>query len=1483
MRGKFKFSLILVFVLIISLGSASANEINTEINVSDNLEVSEIQNDANDLYQSSNEYIISNSNYNQYFDEEGNILDTSGLNDGDAIRLSGTFNNQNFIISKQLNVVGEGNVLINNGTFNVLSSGSGSILSNLIIRNVGTDMQGILLSNASYCTIDNNNIQNSGRSSFTIALNPGSSYNNITNNILKTSGITGSGTASTSTLILGGANYNYIANNYLENDDANAIYLSAYGSGSFVGGNSNFNLIYNNTVRCMVIPTSWCYGIQLMGTNNRAESNTVIGTYRGISTGANSTVVNNKLINLTGRDFSNGELVGGDYAIITGSYSSVINNTITNSLIEGAGIRIGDNSVIMDNNVDIIGTGYGVDANGNDIDVVGNIISTQSGAVVYQVGRLSGLTVSNNQLISSSGVGVSIKKASNSRYPSEIEIVNNVIATSNEYAIDAADADQNSYRIFNNTISGNSRILTPNGEITPGIEFEYNGVVYNITPDDYHVFFDDNGNMINPDVKDGDIFNFSGEFNNINPIISSAIKITGENPIFHDSTFTITSGGVWIENLTISNTNQIHLNPWGIYAENVESIMITNNNIHVEDENAAYAIYLLSVSNAIVEDNYLSSSGDYLTYTFLGCGLENSYLRNNIIVTNGTGQIHAYEASKCIDGVHDVNEIYRTYGILLITSSDNEVENNTVTVTSKLETPHATINGSLSTNTVVGIDAYFDCDNNIFNDNTIVIEANDNYIYGMGIIGAETQSGSSQYSSNNQFTNNSIKITGHNFGSGIMAGYNSQNIIISGNIIDINVDDVAYGVTLEYAQENDVEGNTINLVSDVNYVIELFFSNGNTIYGNDLKADGEYSYGIGGYGSNQNIISTNNITVAGQASVPIEETQHYDALGVGNAGVMFRNNSNNNVIINNNITSSRGYAVNLTGVSGNNVINNCLIGQSTLGDGAVLNALNNNVSENYAYKFTNPSIINVNGEYLGEIILTANSGIANDNDSNVFFYINDMLVGSATTVNGQASLTIRLNSSYIPGTYEISAEFKKENYPSANESATLNISRGTLTIDLNNVSGMKGTAVEVIAIVENSLGDLLEGITVEFYRDSIYIGRATSDENGIARFVYTIPSSISGNSATISALINGNNYYNGANATATLMYTQLIQTEIVLNDFVMFYRNGTRLVGQLVDLSGNPISGENVTIIINGVPYLRTIDDDGYFSMVINLMPGIHQFRVNYNGSADYYSSSNSAQVTVLSTIEGEDIVKIFRNGTQYYATFLDGEGNPLANTDVTFNINGVMYTRQTNASGVARLNINLNPGTYIITATNPVNGQQYSNTITVLPSIVENYDLVKYYRNSSQYLVKVLDSQGNAVVGENVTFNINGVLYNRVTNSEGYAQLSINLNPGNYIITASYGGYSVSNDITVLPTITASDLVKNYGEPGTYDVAVVDGQGNPVVGQNVTININGVFYNRLTDSNGVARLNINLLAGEYIATAYYGTAAISNRVTVRG
>ena len=333
---------------------------------------------------------------------------------------------------------------------------------------------------------------------------------------------------------------------------------------------------------------------------------------------------------------------------------------------------------------------------------------------------------------------------------------------------------------------------------------------------------------------------------------------------------------------------------------------------------------------------------------------------------------------------------------------------------------------------------------------------------------------------------------------------------------------------------------------------------------------------------------------------------------------------------------------------------------------------------------------------------------------------------------------------------------------------------------------------------------------------------------------------------------------------------------------VKYYSGPERFYVYLEDLNGNKIANASISITINGVTYNRTTDENGTASIALNLNSNNYTAFVVFNGNEEFNSTSALSGVNVLPTIFANDVVKVYRNGTQYYALFLDGEGNPLANTEVSFNIHGVFYTRTTNASGWAKLNINLEKGTYLLTAINPVTGEMRTNTIMVYSQITENSDLIKYYRNGSQFDVRIIGDDGNPVgAGEAVKFNIHGTIYTRYTNGDGHATLNINLEPGDYIITTYYKDCREGNHIHVLPVLFAKDLEMSYKDGSQFKAHLLDGQGNPYPNQTITFNVNGVMYERTTDAAGDAKLNINLEPGEYIITSSYNGENISNKITI--
>ena len=367
---------------------------------------------------------------------------------------------------------------------------------------------------------------------------------------------------------------------------------------------------------------------------------------------------------------------------------------------------------------------------------------------------------------------------------------------------------------------------------------------------------------------------------------------------------------------------------------------------------------------------------------------------------------------------------------------------------------------------------------------------------------------------------------------------------------------------------------------------------------------------------------------------------------------------------------------------------------------------------------------------------------------------------------------------------------------------------------------------------------------------------------------------------TISAVFTKDNYQT-VNVSENVEINS-IKTVLEAENVVMYYKDGTRFAVVLRDIYGNPLANMNVTISINGRNYVKQSDENGTASLGLNLESKNYTVVTTFGGNSKYFGTRSNNTVSILSTLISKDIVKYYRNGTQFYATVLDFKGNPLANTTVMFNINGVFYNKTTDENGTAKLNIWLRPGKYIITIFNLVTGEQAGNNVTVLSKIVENYDLVKYYKNASKFSVKILDSQGYPVEGTVVTFNINGVFYYRETDANGIASLAINLRPGKYVITTMYGQYDVGNNVTVLPTVQTSDLKMKYLDGSAFNARVVDGQGNPLANQIVKFNVNGVFYNKVTNDEGIASLNIRLMKGEYIITSIYNGFETGNTIKIQ-
>ncbi|NYB28166.1 MAG: chitobiase/beta-hexosaminidase C-terminal domain-containing protein [Methanobacteriaceae archaeon] len=468
--------------------------------------------------------------------------------------------------------------------------------------------------------------------------------------------------------------------------------------------------------------------------------------------------------------------------------------------------------------------------------------------------------------------------------------------------------------------------------------------VYNITDNSYNKYFNKSGYINNTSIQAGDTLDLSGTIKNKNMYIDRPLNITSSSKTAQiiNGTITILSSGSGTSVSYINIKNDDHK---GIVIFESENNTIKNNTIKVNENQESYAIYLHDSRNNKIVGNSLTTTGNYVTIGILLYASDNNEITSNKVNTTGTGVPLPYLSSVTLSQeIGAIKEIFPTYSILLLFSSDNNITGNDVVLKSGLSTPTApTINCK---NSMVGVDIYYDSNNNTVTNNHIKVIGNNPYSYGLGVLGSYWGTSNSS-AENNVFSHNTIDVTGSHFASGFIAGLNSLNTILSENTINVSADSYSYGVTLEASRGSTIFKNIITTKANVNYAVELFISHNNHINENKIYPSGNYSLGIGTYNSGSNSIIHNIIITNGDNSAP--QISNGEAIPAGNEGILLYLNSNQNTVEDNIISSSALYAVNTTESSHNTIIKNYLIsaGGSKLGDAAVARGTNDTVNGNY--------------------------------------------------------------------------------------------------------------------------------------------------------------------------------------------------------------------------------------------------------------------------------------------------------------------------------------------------------------------------------------------------------------------------------------------------------------------------------------------------------------------------------------------------------
>lgn len=508
------------------------------------------------------------------------------------------------------------------------------------------------------------------------------------------------------------------------------------------------------------------------------------------------------------------------------------------------------------------------------------------------------------------------------------------------------------------------------------------------------------------------------------------------------------------------------------------------------------------------------------------------------------------------------------------------------------------------------------------------------------------------------------------------------------------------------------------------------------------------------------------------------------------------------------------------------------------------------------------------------VTVTDNNGNAL-NGVNVGIVINGTEYNLKTVSNGQVTVDLTDNG-FDAGEYVASVNVLASGvYGASSTTSRITVEKIPLVIKTQDLTVFSNHG-EFIAELFDENGKAISNKTLIFEIDK-KSSEAVTNDNGQAK----INLDLTAGTYNVVVKLKEDKVFKAEDSTATI---KVNSNSVIINaPDITKYSSKCKFTATLTDVNGNPISSDLI-VTVNGISYFVTTGADGSGSIDLTLPLGEYQVVTQFRGNNIFNAGSAVSTITILSSIESQDLKRAYKSPYDFEAKLLDEDGNPLANETVDIIVNGKTYKVITDLNGVARLNKNLAVGKYAITVVNPNTGEETANYATIVKRITGNANLKMYYGAGKYYKVRVYTDSGKvAGAGVKVTFKINGKTYTRKTNKDGYASFKITLKAKTYTITATYKGVKVSNKVVVKPVLTAKNISKKKAKKIKFTAKLVNKNGKAVKGKTIKFKFKGKTYKAKTNKKGIATVTLkNLKVGKYTIKTTYGKSTIKNTIKVK-
>lgn len=334
-------------------------------------------------------------------------------------------------------------------------------------------------------------------------------------------------------------------------------------------------------------------------------------------------------------------------------------------------------------------------------------------------------------------------------------------------------------------------------------------------------------------------------------------------------------------------------------------------------------------------------------------------------------------------------------------------------------------------------------------------------------------------------------------------------------------------------------------------------------------------------------------------------------------------------------------------------------------------------------------------------------------------------------------------------------------------------------------------------------------------------------------------------------------------------FTELVTLTSTIKSFNVTYDSIDlfNITATIIDESNNTVRNGNVTFTVNGEDYNVTVFD-GFASLQLPLILGVNNISCVFN-SPNYHPSSANAtfELKPIPVIMNITVNQDLNNATINF-TF----SKPI-NEELIVTINNETQVLRT-VNGTCHIDLTeLEYGQYNITA--HVNKDVYDSSnatsffINVKKTQLEAHDVVTIYNSGLIYRVKLTDEFGEAVIGREIIFNLNGSTYKNMTDEKGYANMILNLKDSIYNALISFNGddnYLQSENTSII-TVKSSILlpeIRTYALNSNYEATLWDRNSNPLNNTQMTVTLNGKDFTVTTDENGKVTFAIPLTNGNY-------------------